>query len=78
MIKDNNRRIAITLSKKQYDWLKKFTKKHNITISKYIVWLLSKKANELSVMLELQKGREEAIKAFDEYLQEIAKAEIWD
>lgn len=78
MVKNNNRRIAITLSKKQYEWLKKFTKKHNITISKYIVWLLSKKANELSVMLELQKGREEAIKAFDEYLIEIAKAEIWD
>ena len=78
MIKDNNKRITITLSKKQFGWLKKFTKKHNITISKYIVWLLSKKASELSIMLELQKGKEEAIKDFDEYLLEIAKAKIWD
>lgn len=78
MIKENNTRITITVSKKQFDWLKKFTKKHNITISKYIVWLLSKKANELSVMLELQKGTEEALKDFDIYLREIAKAEIWD
>ena len=78
MIKDNNKRITITLSKKQFEWLKKFTKKHNITISKYIVWLLSKKASELSIMLDLQKGKEEAIKDFDEYLLEIAKAKIWD
>lgn len=78
MIKDNNKRITITLSKKQFEWLKKFTKKHNITISKYIVWLLSKKASELSIMLELQRGKEDAIKDFDEYLLEIAKAKIWD
>lgn len=78
MIKDNNKRITITISKRQFEWLKKFTKKHNITISKYIVWLLSKKASELSIMLDLQKGKEEAIKDFDEYLLEIAKAKIWD
>ena len=78
MIKEYNTRITITLSKKQFEWLKKFTKKHNITISKFIVWLLSKKASELSIMLELQKGKEEAIKDFDEYLLEIAKAKIWN
>ena len=36
MIKDSNVRIMITISKKQYEWLKKQAKKKDMTVSKYI------------------------------------------
>lgn len=66
MIKESNERVQITLSKEQANWLKKFCKCHEITPSKYIRWLLSKKAEEMLLLLKVNKDyiiTEEELKA---------------
>lgn len=53
MVKGSNIRIQITLSKAQANWLKNLCKKAGISTSKYISWILSKKADELLNLLNL-------------------------
>lgn len=49
-------RVMITLPKKQAAWLKEFTKKHDITISHYISWLLYYKADEMLRILKIDES----------------------
>lgn len=53
MVKDTMTRVQITLSKTQAEWLEKTCKKARISKSKYISWILSKKAEELLKILKL-------------------------
>ena len=52
MVKKDNERLMITLSKKQVDWLRKSAKKLGMTTSKFVKWLIDKNlarfANELT------------------------------
>lgn len=56
MIKKGNSRIMITITDKQKKWLYKFCKNHSLTPSKYITWLLSKKAEEMLLLLNMKKN----------------------
>lgn len=73
-VKSNKKRVMITLPKKQAEWLSAFTKSKDITISKYISWLLYHKAEEMLVLLKIDETniytREE--------LQEIAQTRWLD
>ena len=51
MIKKENTRVIITLSKKQADWLKKTAKKTNMSVSKLIKWLMDKNIAKLASWL---------------------------
>lgn len=42
MIKKENTRIIITMTKNQADWLKKTAKRCNTSVSKLIKWLIDK------------------------------------
>lgn len=42
MIRDTNKRVTITLSKKQDEWLGAFSKQLRITKSQAVKWLISK------------------------------------
>lgn len=53
MVSNKNVRIHVTLSKTQKKWLDNFCKKHDITPSKYISWLLVKKAQEMIRILHV-------------------------
>lgn len=55
MIKESNERLQITMSKKQRKWLLEFCKNHDITPSKYICWMLSKKAEEMLLLLKINE-----------------------
>lgn len=56
MIKKGNVRVMITMTEKQKKWLYKFSKNHSISPSKYITWLLSKKAEELLLLINMKKA----------------------
>ena len=56
MIKKSNTRVIITLSKKQAEWLKKTSKKLNMSVSKLIKWLIDK--NITRILNETIKGQE--------------------
>lgn len=47
MIKDTNKRIMITLSKKQITWIEKLAKQTRLTKSNLIKWLVSKNVEVL-------------------------------
>lgn len=47
MIKDTNKRIMITLSKKQIAWIEKLAKQTRLTKSNLIKWLVSKNVEVL-------------------------------
>lgn len=47
MIKTENERLTITLSKKQIQWINEQAKKLHLTASKFISWMLSRKAQEI-------------------------------
>lgn len=42
MVKNDNTRVIITLSKKQAKWLKDGAKKLHISVSKFVKWLIDK------------------------------------
>lgn len=67
----------ITLSKKQITWLNKFCKKHNITVSQFIKWQVSLKAQEMITLLKLVKDADTGIEDM-EALNEIVKAKWLD
>lgn len=77
MVKDTNKRVMITLSKKQITWLNKFCKKHNITVSQFIKWQVSLKAQEMITLLKLVKDADTGIEDMEE-LNEIVKAKWLD
>ena len=77
MVKDTNKRVTITLSKKQITWLTKFCKKHNITVSQFIKWQVSLKAQEMITLLKLVKDADTGIEDM-EALNEIVKAKWLD
>jgi hypothetical protein len=77
MVKDTNKRVMITLSKKQITWLNKFCKKHNITVSQFIKWQVSLKAQEMITLLKLVKDADTGIEDM-EALNEIVKAKWLD
>lgn len=77
MVKDTNKRVMITLSKKQITWLNKFCKKHNITVSQFIKWQISLKAQEMITLLKLVKDADTGIEDM-EALNEIVKAKWLD
>lgn len=51
MIAKNNKEIRITLTQAQANWLENICKKANITKSRYISWILAKKAEEMLKVL---------------------------
>lgn len=77
MVKNTNKRVMITLSKKQITWLNKFCKKHNITVSQFIKWQVSLKAQEMITLLKLVKDADTGIEDM-EALNEIVKAKWLD
>lgn len=48
--------LQVSMSKEQKEWLYQFCKNHKITPSKYIRWLLSKKAEEMLILLKVDKS----------------------
>lgn len=68
------KRVMITLPKKQAEWLTAFTKSRDITPSKYISWLLYYKANEMLILLKVDKTNIYT----EEELLEIAKTKWLD
>lgn len=52
-IKSTNSRITITLTKKQVHWLNTQAKRKHLTLSQFVSWLVSAKANEIKDFLEL-------------------------
>lgn len=52
-LKEGNVMLQVSMKKEQRDWLYSFCKKHDITPSKYIRWLLSKKAEEMLRLLKI-------------------------
>lgn len=71
MIKKDNIRFNITLSKDQYKWLEKICKQKHISKSNFIKWILCRKINEIIQYLELPKYTQEELNK----LFEIAKTE---
>lgn len=55
-LKKGNVYLQVSMKKEQRDWLYSFCEKHNITPSKYIRWLLSKKAEEMIKLLRIDKS----------------------
>lgn len=53
-VKINKKRVMITLPRRQVEWLYDFCSKHDITLSHYISWILTKKAEEMLTILKLQ------------------------
>lgn len=71
MVKKNNTRITITLSKSMDNWISQQAEKKLITKSKFIAWLLSCKINDLAMYLKLD------VNSYDE-LYEIVKTKWID
>ncbi len=71
MVKNTNKRITITITKGQFKWLSQQAKIKDITLSKFISWLLVAKASEIRDYLDLN------VNSFDE-LREIAIAKWLD
>lgn len=74
MIKKDNIRFNITLTKEQYKWLQKICKQKQISKSNFIKWMLSRKINEIIQYLELPKYTQEELNK----LFEIAKTNVFD
>lgn len=55
--KNKNISIKITLNKRQNEWLETQCKKTHLTKSKFIAWVLSKKANEIIEYLYLKSNK---------------------
>lgn len=53
---EKDKRIRITLPPKQKKWLLDFCKTHKISVSKYISWMLAKKAEEMIEILRIDKN----------------------
>lgn len=51
MIKEDNTRIIITLSKKQAKWLKDTAKKTHMSVSKLCKWLMDKNISRIAQMM---------------------------
>lgn len=47
MVKKDNTRIIITFSKAQANWLKTGAKKLNISVSKFVKWLIDKNISRI-------------------------------
>lgn len=71
-VREDKERIYVTFTKKQVEWLRKWCKKHHITISEYLSYLCAKKAEEMLFYLRLMKSQEEAQEALQEAIR-IAK-----
>ena len=69
MIKKENKRLTITLSKKQVDWLEGSAKKLNMTTSRFVKFLIDKNISHLISRLPSQDL---------EYLIKIAKTKWLD
>lgn len=61
MVKDTNKRITITISKKLFEWLSSQAQSKDITISKFISWMLGKKAFEIMEYLNLNVSNMEEL-----------------
>lgn len=77
-VKKSNKRIMITLSKNQVNWLEKFCKKHGTTPSKYIKFLLSVKAEEMLYVLGIIDINTKEYEELTEELQQIIKTKWID
>lgn len=55
MVKKENQRVIITLTKKQVCWLKNGAKKLNISVSKFVKWLISKNISQLLAQWDPKK-----------------------
>lgn len=56
-VKKGKTRVIITLPDEQLNWLKSMTKRTHLTLSKYISWLMAKKAEELYMLLHINENR---------------------
>lgn len=65
MIKETNKRIMITLPKKQVEWLYEYAKSKNLTPSNLIKYLLVKRINDLYDLVEAQKNPEKLKEMID-------------
>lgn len=72
-VKANKKRVMITLPKAQAEWLEKFTKERDITISHYISWMLAKKAEEMIKILKIQNEKDYSEAELHEILEIIKK-----
>lgn len=54
-VKINKKRVMITLPRRQVEWLYDFCERHDITLSHYISWILTKKAEEMLTILKAQE-----------------------
>ena len=72
--KDRNVRFNITISKKQYQWLKDFSKKKHLRISQLISWLLAKKTKDVIDTLNLNTKPQEEIEKIEE--EQISNEEL--
>lgn len=76
---DRNIRFNITISKKQYAWLKDFSKKKGLRISQLISWLLAKKTKDVIDTLNLTTNPHEEVEkkeieyVSDEEMEELMK-----
>lgn len=59
--KDRNVRFNITISKKQYEWLRDFSNKKHLRISQLISWLLAKKTKDVIDTLNLNTKPQEEV-----------------
>lgn len=58
---DRNVRFNITISKKQFKWLKEFSEKKHLRISQLISWLLAKKTKDVIDTLNLNTQPHEEV-----------------
>ena len=59
--KERNVRFNITISKKQYEWLRDFSNKKHLRISQLISWLLAKKTKDVIDTLNLNTQPQEEV-----------------
>ena len=64
--KERNVRFNITISKKQYTWLRDFSKKKHLRISQLISWLLAKKTKDVIDTLNLNTQPIEEVNKLEE------------
>ena len=62
MIKPENERLMITLSKKQVKWLNDSAKKLGMTTSKFIKWLIDKNVASMARKLMTEEQLQELIR----------------
>lgn len=53
MVKNNKKRVMITLPKRQLEWAEKFAKEHGKTLSKFISYMLAHRADEMINFFEI-------------------------